>query len=440
MRSNPLFRTLIAALFVAASAVAASAQVTQVNGKVTLKQADGTVVPVAGAQIDIYRTDIKQGFKTKTDKKGSYVHAGLPFVGTYTVVVSAPGAQPSFATKKRFTQVQQLDFELRPGDGSTLTLDQVNKLEASGGSASAGAGGGGGGGGSAPRAESKEEKARREELDKKVAEVTKKNEEITKTNEVISNAFKTGNEALNANRLDEAITQYQTGLAARADEPALLANLSEALRRRGVNRYNEALRNADADAKTRGMEEAKKDWKDAADASQKALAVVTSPSTDPQQQAIYAQNKLAAISTRALVMRLVATKVDPTQAQAAWDAYQELIAAETDAAKKARYKGEALQTLFDAGATDLAVTQARAVLTEDPENVDANRILGLALFASGDKAKFQEAANYLQRYVDKAPDTDPLKASAKESLDYLKTAENVKPERTTPSRPARRRP
>ena len=27
-----------------------------------------------------------------------------------------------------------------------------------------------------------------------------------------------------------------------------------------------------------------------------------------------------------------------------------------------------------------------------------------ALFSSGDKAKYQEAANYLQKFVDKAPD------------------------------------
>ena len=90
--------------------------------------------------------------------------------------------------------------------------------------------------------------------------------------------------------------------------------------------------------------------------------------------------------------------------------------------------------LFDAGATDLAVAEAQKVLAENPDDIDANRIMGLALFASGDKAKFQQAANYLQHYVDKAPDTDPLKASAKESLEYLKTAENVKPEKTQPAR------
>src|SRR5688500_521365 len=109
MRSNLFLRTLFAALFLAASAVAVSAQVTQVNGTVTLKQADGTEVPVAGAQVDIYRTDIKGEYHVKTDKKGKYIYAGLPFVGTYTVTVSAPGARPTWASKKRFGTTPQLD-------------------------------------------------------------------------------------------------------------------------------------------------------------------------------------------------------------------------------------------------------------------------------------------------------------------------------------------
>jgi hypothetical protein len=435
MRSKPFLRTLFAALFLAAFSVAASAQTTQVNGTVKLKQADGTEVPVVGAQIDIYRTDIKGEYHTKTDKKGHYIHAGLPFVGTFTILVSAPGAQPTFATKLRFTATQERNFLLRPGDGSKLTLEEVGKLDTKGPAAADPYDKN-----AAPASESKEDKAKREELERKVKEVEEKNKKIEEGNSVINRTFKTGNDALSANRLDEAIASYQEGLAARADEPALLSNLSEALRRRGVNRFNDALKNSDADAKTRAMEEAKKDWREAADASQKAIQAINAGGADPQQAAIYAQNKVAALSTRALAMRLVATKVDQSQAQAAWDAYQEYIAAETDPAKKAKFRGEALQTLFDAGAIDNAVTQARALLTEDPENVDANRILGLALFATGDKAKYQEAANFLQRYVDKAPDTDPLKQSAKESLDYLKTAENVRPEKSAPSRPARRRP
>ncbi|HEX8559522.1 MAG TPA: hypothetical protein VF668_15575 [Pyrinomonadaceae bacterium] len=437
MRSKPFFRTLYAALLVAAFAVAASAQTTQVNGTVKLKQADGTEVPVAGAQVDIYRTDVRQEFHTKTNKKGEYIHAGLPFVGVFAVTVSAPGASPSYISNQRFTTSTQRDFLLQPGDGSKLTLEQVKAFDAGGGGAAAA-------GGAPPPRESKEERARREELERKVREVEDKNKKITEANETISRTFKAGNEALSANRLDEAVALYQEGLAARADEPALLSNLSEALRRRGVNRYNDALKTADADAKSRGFEDAKKDWKEAADFAQKALDAINagsgSGSGDAQQSAIYAQNRLAALKTRAFAMRFVATKVDQTQGQAAWDAYQAYLALETDPAQKSKMTGEALQTLFDAGAVDLSVTQARTVLTADPENVDANRILGLALFASGDKAKFQEAANYLQRYVDKAPDSDPLKQSARESLEYLKTAENVRPEKA-PARPAgRRRP
>jgi hypothetical protein len=439
MRSKPFIRTLFAALFLAVFSVIASAQTTQVNGTVKLKQADGTEVPVVGAKIDIYRTDIKSEYHTTTDKKGHYIHAGLPFVGTFTVIVSAPGARPTYASKQRFTTTQQRDFLLQPGDGSTLTLEQTKTIDAGGGGTAPTPPSSG----SAPSGESKEDKARREELDRKVKEVEDKNRKIEEGNAVISRTFKGGNDALNANRLDEAIASYQEGLASRADEPALLTNLSEALRRRGVNRYNEALKSTDNDAKTRGIDEAKKDWTAAAESSQKALQIINAGGSDPQQATIYAQNKVAALSTRALAMRLVASRVSPgdaTQAQAAWDAYQEYIAVETDPAKKAKYKGEALQTLFDAGATDLAVKQARAVLTEDPENVDANRILGLALFASGKKENYQEAADFLQRYVDKAPDTDPLKQSAKESLEYLKTAENIKPEKA-PARPPRgRRP
>ena len=441
MLSKPSIRTLFAALMLAAFAVSASAQTTQVNGKVTLKQADGNEVPVVGAQIDIYRTDIKQNFSTKTDKRGQYVHAGLPFVGTYTIAVSAPGARPTFLANQRFTQSQERNFTLQPGDGARLTLDQIKALGTSGGTV----GGGTTGGGAAPApSESKEDRAAREKREKEIAEIEAKNRKITETNEIISRTFKAGNEALSAGRLEEAIKHYSEGVAARADEPALLSNLSEAQRRRGVERYNAAIKATDSAARTQGIEEAKKDWTEAATNAQKALdaikAATGSGSADPQQQQVYAQNRLAALSIRAQAMRLVATKVDQSQARAAWDAYQEYLAAEIDPAKKAKYKGEALQTIFDAGAVDLAVEQARAVIAEDPENVDANRILGLALFASGDKAKFQEAANFLQRYVDKAPDTDPLKQSAKESLDYLKTAENVRPERTSPARPSRRRP
>jgi hypothetical protein len=439
MRSKPIVRTLFAALLLAAFAVAASAQTTQVNGTVKLRQADGTEVPVVGAQIDIYRTDIKGAYHTKTDKKGHYIHAGLPFIGTYTIIVSAPGARPTFATKLRFNASQQRDFLLQPGDGTKLTLEEVTKLDTSKGSAPADPYDKN----ALPAAESKEDKAKREEMERKIKEVEAKNAEILKSNEAVNAAFKAGNDALFAKpaRVDEAITHYRQGLAARPDEVALLTNLAEALRLRGDERFNTAVKSTDNDAKLQGLEAAKKDWTESAAMANKAVEVVktATPTSENVNAAAFDQNRRAAFSVRALAMRRVASKVDQSQAAAALAANQEFMEAETDPAKKAKLKTETLQMLFDANASDLVQAEAQKMLTEDPDNPDANRILGLALYATGDKAKYQQAANHLQRYVDKAQDTDPLKASTREALEYLKTAENIKPEKA-PSRPARRRP
>jgi hypothetical protein len=438
MRFKPFFLIVATALVLAASSVIATAQMTQISGKVTLKQANGSEAPVAGAQIDIYRTDIKWEDHIKTNKKGEYQHAGIPFVGTYTIIVSAPGARPSFLTAIRFSARPVNDFTLDPGDGMRPTLEQLK--------AAATGGGGGKKAAAATPTESKETKAAREELERKNREIEEGNKKIEEGNTVVTRTFKAGNDALNATppRYDEAVTQFKEGLASRPDEAALLINLSEALRRRGVDRFNVAIKSTDNDAKAQGFDAAKKDWTEAAQAASKAVEIVNtaSPNGANVNQSSFAQNKIAAINTRALAMRFVATKVDQTQAQAALAANQAMIEAEVDPAKKAKYKGETLQMLFDAGAIDLVTAEAQKTLAENPDDVDANRIMGLALFASGDKAKFQQAANYLQRYVDKAPDTDPLKMSAKESLDYLKTAENIKPEKTQPTRPAggRRRP
>src|ERR1043165_4981351 len=101
MRFKSFLLALASAFLLAASATCVNAQVLQITGKVTLKQADGSVAPITGAQVDIYRTDIKWEDHIKTNKKGEYMHAGVPFVGVYTIIVSAPGAQPDFVKDVR---------------------------------------------------------------------------------------------------------------------------------------------------------------------------------------------------------------------------------------------------------------------------------------------------------------------------------------------------
>lgn len=416
MRRQHFFISLAALVILLMSSIATFAQSGELRGKVTMKGADGKEVPVAGAMVDIYRTDMKTKYETKTDKKGIYVYAGLPYIGTYTVAVSAPNAHPTFLPNVKAGRGQDVNFILDPGDGTRPTEEQVRTAPTTAESGT----------------ESAEDRAKRAELERKNAEIAKSNEKNTKINEVVGRTFKAGNEALKAKRYDEAITQYDEGLAADPEQIALLTNKSLALIQRGVQRNNDAVKLTDDAAKNAGLDAAHKDWRDAAEISGKAvqLAKAQPAGTDPEQQKGQTSNKYFAFVAHAEAMRLFASKVDPTKADEAFAAFQELIAAETDPAKKLKDQVDAAQMYFDTGNAPKAIEAFQKVLADNPDNLDATLGLGLALFSTGDKGKYQEAANYLQRFVDKAPDTHPLKASAKESLDYLKKNENVQPQRT----------
>jgi tetratricopeptide (TPR) repeat protein len=133
--------------------------------------------------------------------------------------------------------------------------------------------------------------------------------------------------------------------------------------------------------------------------------------------------------TNAESMRLYVSKADPTQAEAGLIAYRDYLAVETDPAKKAKAQLDMAQMLLDSGSADKALAEFKTILATTPDSPEANLGAGLAVYASGDKAKFQEAANYLQRFVEVAPDTNPMKDDAKAILTELKNSENVTPEK-----------
>jgi tetratricopeptide (TPR) repeat protein len=214
------------------------------------------------------------------------------------------------------------------------------------------------------------------------------------------------------------------------------------MKARGVERFNSAVRSKTLDdaARTAALQTAKDDFKAAADASTKAVTMLKAQPapTDPADVQRYNANKYAAMVTNAEAMRLFVSKSDPTQADAGLAAFKDYMAVETDPAKKAKAQLDAAQMLLDAGAADKALEEFKGVLATSPDSPEANLGAGLSVYASGDKAKFQEAANYLQHFVDVAPDSNPMKADAKAILTELKATENVTPEKTTT--PRRKRP
>ena len=452
MISRHFFGALAVAILVASASLTAVAQVGELRGHVWLKQADGQKVPLADAQIDVFRTDMNAKYNTKTNKKGEFVFAGLPFVGTYTVAASHPTATPNWVPGVKAGRDIPCEIELTPGEGKRLTFEEIKS--AGGGvpnpAAASGAAPSGG-------KESAEDKAKREEMIKKNAEIESANKKISEANEVIGRTFKAGNEALTAagaasrsNNSEEAIAkytaavaQYDEGLAADAEQPAILTNKAVALKGRGVERFNSAVRSKTLDdaARAAALQTAKEDFKAAAETAGKAVTMIKAlpVPTEATEVQRYNGNKYAAMLTHAESMRLYVSKADGSQADAGLAAFKDYMAVEMDPAKKAKAQLDMAQMLLDAGAADKALTEFQAILSTTPDSPEANLGAGLAVYATGDKAKFQEAANYLQKFVEVAPDTNPMKADAKAILAELKNTENVTPEKT--SKPAgRRRP
>lgn len=441
MRRSFIFASIIAIAVFAVSGLTASAQVAPLRGHVVFKQADGTATKPAGALVDVYRTDLPGTYSTKTDKNGGFVYAGLPLVGTYVITASMPNAAPGYVPNIKVGQDTDFEVVLSPGDGRRITRDEAVKLAVSGRST-----------GGAAR-ESAADKAKREAAEKEAAEIAKSNEKVTATNQIVGDSFKAGNTALIAKNWDEAIKQYDVGLAADPNQAALLTNKATALKGRGVDKYNAAIQSKDEAARTAGVDSAKADFKSAAEAANKAFDILKkeTPAADPMEQKNQAANKYAALVVRAEAMRLFVTKADATQVDAGVAAFQDYIAAETDPAKKARAQLDLAQMLFDANAYDKAKIEYEKILTERPDDADALANMGLILFNLGAakegegkkdeaKAMYQQAANYLGQFVEKAPDTHKFKADAKAVLAELKNQQNVQAEKpaTTPGR--RKRP
>ena len=431
--------TLFAVALLSLSAVVAAAQTGQLRGHVKFKQADGTIVPAVGAIVDVVRLDLTGKYEGKTDKKGEFVWAGLPYTGDYIIGVSMANAQPSYQGGVKVGRDVDYEIEMSPGDGHRLSVDELKQFARGGGSASTGKSGSG---------ESVTDKAKREELEKKNAEIAEKNKKSLEINDVLARTFKAGQAAIAAKNYDEAIKDFDEGIAADPEQVVLYTRKADAFRMRGVDRYNDSIKTKDPAAKTSQLELAKSDFKQAADVATKAveLAKKEPAAADAAGQASQNSRKLAALLSRAESMRLFVSKTDQSQADTGIAAYQDYLAVETDAARKAKAERDEAQMLFDANAFDKALAAYQKILEATPDDLEALLKSGLALFNIGaintDKAKYQEAANYLQQYVDKAPDTEAYKQNkvdAKDIIENLKANENVKPEKIT-APPRRRRP
>jgi tetratricopeptide (TPR) repeat protein len=377
----------------------ALAQVGRIEGDVK-KQGSGE--PITNATIQIVRMDIKGNYDVPTDKKGQFLHAGVPYTGTYTLLVSAPECSPTYLTGIRPTG-ELLKIELAPGDGKKITIDEVRAQAAQAKSS---------GGGAAPAA-AKQPSA--EEVKKQQAEFEKKKAEIEKQKSDFENmkkSFEEGRVLASNKDYSGAITKFTEAEKLDADQHVVPANLALALYNRGATKLNAGERDP-----------AKQDFTDSVAAATRALTIVEPTLADPAKAVEGKKNKLSYLKIRADAESVLAKRFGNAEAaQAAVADYKAAATLSEVPEEKKSFNVKGAQTLFDAGLTDKAVPAFQEILQTDPDNIEALYSLGLAYVGI---SNFQEAANTLQKFVDRAPESDPRVAEAKMVMKDLIVGNNL---------------
>ena len=233
--------------------------------------------------------------------------------------------------------------------------------------------------------------------------------------------LKAGVASLTVGDYDEAVRLFDEGLALSPSQPTFLTNKSIALRLRGVARFNASLKLDDEAARASEKATAKRDIDEAAVLAAEAVDGLKSADVwDVLSHAnSYETNRLAAVAAKAEALRLLASRFDKSRADEALAAAGEYMEVETDGERRLKAHVFTGQMLLDAGRGAESAKEYRIVLAAEPDNLDATLGAGLALFQTGDRTQYGEAAQHLRRFVERAPENHPLRVSAKEALDFM---------------------
>lgn len=409
-----------------------SAQSGQVEGTVKMNAEGGAKKPVPAALVDIYRTDIKGHWSVKTDKTGHYVLLGLPLQGTFLFVASGPGLTPTWVNNVRVTQTPVLDIVAEPGDGATMTLEQVQAAIAQQKS--------GGAGQPPPRQISAADRARIEATQKDQESKRKDAEALQGSFEQARVHYNTGVELMKTNNYENALSEFEQASTvdpSKHGQMKLLsyranANLAEAHYQIGVDQFNKKQR-----------PEAKTHFETAVASVKKAIALASEDTVE--NNASLNTDLVVYYNILAKNVMLLVEYYGPTDANGEKsrmvlidDTVKQFEKVEAlDAPNANKWEVMKADMYRGAGRTEEAVATYKKVLAADPNHADALYGLGLTLIASSERAQIQEGANTLADFLVKAPATDKRVPIVKSSLEELKNGLKIEAEK--PAAPARRR-
>lgn len=435
MSRKTYFTIFLAIVFLAVGSGQAFAQSASLRGRIVMKQ-DGADVPVVGATVEVYRVDTNGKYSnTVTDKRGYFTFAGLLLGNTYFLNISGPGVSPLVIPNIR-AGMEVPDIIARAGDGKKYTEEEsrnVLKQMKSGGPS---------------QEETAESKKAREEYEKKVKDVEEKNKKAQASNEIVNRALQDGGKAYEAKDYTTAIAKFQEGIDAdptfAGSAPVLLNNKALSLINRATESFNNSIK--DPANKETLKAAAKQDLEGAITSTEAAIEIIkTASPTDDAQRKNLETNNILALTVRKSAFRLLAqTGLDINRGTDAAAAYAAYLAVETDADKKAKGQLELAQTLQASNEFELAFEEFKKINAVNPNDLDALVGMGLTLTnvgymtmdtdAAKGKAQLQDAVNYLQQYVDLAPDGHKYKSDAKEAIVSLKEIVTPQKTKTTPAK------
>lgn len=439
MLSKSLYKVLVVAAVVAVGSLSALAQSAPVSGTVEMVNADGTRTPVAGATVECFRTDIKASQPAaKTNPKGQFSFAGLQLGWTFILSVSGPGIAPNYLPNVRGGQ-EKLVISVVAGDGAKMPEDEVRKAASAKKPAD---------GTAAATQNTEEMKKAQADYEAKKKEVEEKNKKAGQVNEITTRAIKEGKEAMDAKNFDVAILKYQEGFAADpvfvGSAPIFLLNKGIAHTSRAVETHNASVKSTDATEKVAAAGRVRQDLLDAAQGYQQALTIQkNAPAADITDRANYEATRLNLLRSAGDAFRrsVETERVDPAIIDIAKVLIPEYLSVETDSARKQMMSLVLPDMYRIQGDSENAIAGYKQLLESSPDNPDALVGAGLSLvnlgFINDDKAKLQEGANFLQKFVSVAPDTHKLKVSASESIKYLKE-QNITPVKATGPAPKKK--
>lgn len=407
-----------------------------VNGRVTIKDADGKATPVANALVDVYRLNTNGKLTSdKTNKKGEFSFAAFQFGAVFALVISGEGIDPAIFPNVR-AGATNLDVVVTAGSGRVLTEQEVREQLATAAS------------GDAPPKPSEEDTKKAEEIEKERLRIAAKNENAIKFNETSKTLLEEGKTAFEAKNFDVAIAKFDEGYKLNPEflgtAPTFLNNKATALAERGAafqNKgaiaQNEAQKKGpltDDDKRVLGEIYAKgiADFNAGVDTFYTSWTMLKNASAAEQAaNSTYQENKMLALSGARLIFSYAvqAGRTNPEKLDKAKELLEEYVKIEPDAAKQANATSLLANYYFSAGDYDAALAEYRKALTISKNDPGALFGLGITLVSTGyeddgspKKPQLQEAANFLKRFMDTSPTNKKMVKDATETLELLKSS------------------